>query len=62
MRVPEGIDEAVFRKQALGRYGMEIGGGLGELKGKVWRVGLMGHSSTERNVKLFLHALREFVG
>ncbi len=55
--VPEGADELAVRKELLASYGIEIGGGLGDLKGKVWRVGLMGHSSTERNVALFLTAL-----
>ena len=62
VRVPEGVDEAGFRRHLLEHYSMEIGGGLGDLKGRVWRVGLMGHSSTERNVQLFLHALREYLG
>jgi alanine-glyoxylate transaminase/serine-glyoxylate transaminase/serine-pyruvate transaminase len=55
--VPEGVDEIAVRKELLATYGIEIGGGLGDLKGKVWRVGLMGHSSTQRNVALFLAAL-----
>jgi len=55
--VPDGVDELAVRKALLSAYGIEIGGGLGDLKGKVWRVGLMGHSSTERNVALFLAAL-----
>ncbi len=55
--VPDGVDELAIRKQLLASYGIEIGGGLGDLKGKVWRVGLMGYSSTERNVALFLAAL-----
>lgn len=43
--VPPGVDEAAVRKKLLERHGIEIGGGLGELKGKIWRVGLMGHGS-----------------
>jgi alanine-glyoxylate transaminase/serine-glyoxylate transaminase/serine-pyruvate transaminase len=38
-------------------FNIEIAGGLGELKGKVWRIGLMGHSSTPENVDLLLNAL-----
>lgn len=55
--VPEGVDELAVRKKLLSTYGIEIGGGLGDLKGKVWRVGLMGYSSSQRNVALFLAAL-----
>ena len=55
--VPSGVDEARVRLDLLNGFGIEIGGGLGELKGKVWRVGLMGYSSTRRNVILFLSAL-----
>jgi cell division protease FtsH len=52
-----GIDEAKVRQQLLDEYNLEIGGGLGQLKGKIWRIGLMGHSCTETNVFLLLHAL-----
>jgi alanine-glyoxylate transaminase/serine-glyoxylate transaminase/serine-pyruvate transaminase len=55
--VPQGIDDAKVRKRLLEEYGIEIGAGLGPFKGKAWRVGLMGHSSTKRNVTLFLAAL-----
>ena len=58
VKVPEGVDEAKVRKALLDRFNIEIGGGLGELKGKVWRVGLMGSSCTENNVILALEALR----
>jgi alanine-glyoxylate transaminase/serine-glyoxylate transaminase/serine-pyruvate transaminase len=57
--VPDGIDEAQIRRRLLDRYNIEISGGLGELKGKVWRIGLMGYSSREENVLLLLAALRE---
>src|SRR5690606_30782757 len=46
VKVPEGVDEARVRKRLLDRHNIEIGGGLGELKGKIWRVGLMGSSCT----------------
>jgi alanine-glyoxylate transaminase/serine-glyoxylate transaminase/serine-pyruvate transaminase len=61
VQVPEGVDEMAVRKGLLEQYNVEIGGGLGELKGKVWRVGLMGHSSSRENVTLFLAALRQLV-
>lgn len=57
--VPPHIDEAAVRSQLLERFGIEIGGGLGPLKGKVWRIGLMGESSTEANVLTLLNALEE---
>jgi alanine-glyoxylate transaminase / serine-glyoxylate transaminase / serine-pyruvate transaminase len=55
--VPEGIQEAQVRKTLLEHYNIEIGGGLGPLAGKVWRIGLMGESSRERNVVGVLSAL-----
>lgn len=55
--VPAQIPEADIRTGLLSRYGIEIGGGLGPLKGKVWRIGLMGESSTEANVLTLLNAL-----
>jgi alanine-glyoxylate transaminase / serine-glyoxylate transaminase / serine-pyruvate transaminase len=57
--VPAHINEAAVRTELLQRFGIEIGGGLGPLKGKVWRIGLMGESSTEANVLTFLNALEE---
>jgi alanine-glyoxylate transaminase / serine-glyoxylate transaminase / serine-pyruvate transaminase len=55
--MPEGADDAGTRKALLQQFGLEIGAGLGPLAGKMWRVGLQGHSSSERNVMLFLTAL-----
>jgi len=58
VKVPDGVDEAAVRKFLLDRHNIEIGGGLGPLKGKIWRVGLMGSSCTENNVLLLLEGLR----
>ena len=55
--VPAQIPEADIRARLLSQYGIDIGGGLGPLKGKVWRIGLMGESSTEGNVLTLLNAL-----
>jgi len=55
--VPDGVDEAAVRGALLRYHGIEIGGGLGPLAGKIWRVGLMGASSTSNNVLLLLAAL-----
>ena len=61
VRVPEGVDDAAVRRGLLERFGIEIGAGLGEFKGKVWRIGLMGHGSRSRNVLLFLSALEQLL-
>lgn len=57
--VPEGVDEAAVRTHVLKRWDLEIGAGLGPLKGKVWRIGLMGASATPWHVRLCLTALCE---
>jgi alanine-glyoxylate transaminase/serine-glyoxylate transaminase/serine-pyruvate transaminase len=57
VRIPEGVDDAAVRRALLDDYNIEISGGLGELKGKVWRIGLMGYSSRRENVELLLSAL-----
>ena len=59
--VPEGVDEAVVRRRLLEGYGIEIGKGLGEVAGKVWRIGLMGESSRAHNVLIFLSALERIL-
>ncbi|MEM7360618.1 MAG: alanine--glyoxylate aminotransferase family protein [Pseudomonadota bacterium] len=55
--IPDGIDEALVRKTLLQDYDLEIGAGLGQLAGKVWRIGLMGYSSNPTNVRKCLSAL-----
>lgn len=55
--VPKGVDEAAVRKALLHEHGIEIGAGLGPLKGKVWRVGLMGETSRAEHVEGLLRAL-----
>jgi alanine-glyoxylate transaminase/serine-glyoxylate transaminase/serine-pyruvate transaminase len=57
VRIPEGVDDLKVRRALLNDFGIEIGGGLGALQGKIWRVGLMGHSSYRKHVLLFLTAL-----
>jgi alanine-glyoxylate transaminase/serine-glyoxylate transaminase/serine-pyruvate transaminase len=57
VRIPEGIDDLAVRKRLLKDWGIEIGGGLGSLKGKAWRIGLMGQGSRQVNVTLLLAAL-----
>lgn len=55
--IPDGVDDAKVRSVLLKEYGLEIGAGLGDLAGKVWRIGLMGSSASRRNVTLCLSAL-----
>ncbi len=57
VRVPEGIDDTVLRNKLLNDFNIEIGGGLGNLKGNVWRIGLMGYASNRQNVLYLLSAL-----
>jgi alanine-glyoxylate transaminase/serine-glyoxylate transaminase/serine-pyruvate transaminase len=62
--VPESLrtDEPGARRTLLERYGIEVGGGLGEFAGKVWRIGCMGHTARPRNVLTLLAALAELTG
>jgi alanine-glyoxylate transaminase/serine-glyoxylate transaminase/serine-pyruvate transaminase len=57
VRIPDGVDDAAVRNRLLAEWGIEIGGGLGSLKGKAWRIGLMGYGSRQANVTLLLAAL-----
>ncbi|MFN6201787.1 MAG: pyridoxal-phosphate-dependent aminotransferase family protein [Acidobacteriota bacterium] len=59
VRIPEGVDDMKVRKQLLEEFDIEVGGGLGVFKGKIWRIGLMGAGSTENNVLLLLAALEK---
>ena len=59
--VPDGVNEAQVRRRLISDYGIEISGGLGEIAGRVWRIGLMGGSSTESNVLTFLSALERIL-
>jgi alanine-glyoxylate transaminase/serine-glyoxylate transaminase/serine-pyruvate transaminase len=61
VNIPAGIDDATVRRGLLERFGIEIGGGLGAFKGKVWRVGLMGYGARPANVLLFLSALEQLL-
>ncbi len=59
VHIPPGIDDVKLRKTLLNEFNLEIGGGLGALKGKIWRIGLMGYSSSEANVLYFLTVLEQ---
>jgi alanine-glyoxylate transaminase/serine-glyoxylate transaminase/serine-pyruvate transaminase len=62
IRVPGNVDEAAVRRQLLTEFGIEIGAGLGPLAGKIWRVGLMGASSSPALILLLLGALDRAIG
>jgi alanine-glyoxylate transaminase/serine-glyoxylate transaminase/serine-pyruvate transaminase len=59
VRIPDGVDDETVRRRLRDDYNIDIAGGFGPLKGKIWRVGLMGFSSRRENVTLFTAALRE---
>ncbi len=61
VKIPEGVEDAVIRNGLLNRFGIEIGGGLGAFKGKVWRIGIMGHAARQNNVLTFLAALEQLL-
>ena len=56
--IPDGVNDLESRQRLLNEFNLEIGAGLGVLAGKVWRIGLMGHSSNTRNVDFCLSALK----
>ncbi len=60
--IPNGVDDAAVRTRLLSEYNLEIGAGLGALAGKVWRIGLMGHSSRSENILLCIGALESVLG
>ncbi len=59
VNIPAGVEDAAVRKQLLDEFNIEISGGLGPVKGKIWRIGLMGYSSQRANVLLLLAALEK---
>jgi alanine-glyoxylate transaminase / serine-glyoxylate transaminase / serine-pyruvate transaminase len=59
--VPAGVDELAVRKELLAGHNIEIGAGLGPLKGKIWRIGLMGETSKKENVDVVLNALKSIL-
>ena len=59
--LPDGVHDLPTRKRLLNEYQIEVGGGLGELKGKIWRVGLMGETCRLQNVQCLVGALKEIL-
>jgi alanine-glyoxylate transaminase/serine-glyoxylate transaminase/serine-pyruvate transaminase len=62
VRVPKGVDEADVRRRLLEEHDLEIGAGLGDLAGDVWRIGLMGHACRPENVRKCVGALEDVLG
>ncbi len=62
LNLPDGFDEAGVRARLLNDYKIEVGGGLGPLAGKIWRVGLMGHNASRTSVVTLVGALDEILG
>jgi alanine-glyoxylate transaminase / serine-glyoxylate transaminase / serine-pyruvate transaminase len=61
VKIPQGYDDATVRGRLLNEYNIEIGAGLGDFAGKVWRIGLMGESSTLNHINILLGALKEIM-
>jgi len=59
--VPDKVEDAPTRARLLDDYKIEIGGGLGHLKGKIWRIGLMGETCRLQNIHLLMGALKEIL-
>jgi alanine-glyoxylate transaminase/serine-glyoxylate transaminase/serine-pyruvate transaminase len=59
--LPQGVEDAPVRKKLLNDYNIEVGGGLGQVKGKIWRVGLMGEACRIQNIEYLAAALREIL-
>jgi alanine-glyoxylate transaminase/serine-glyoxylate transaminase/serine-pyruvate transaminase len=61
VKIPQGIDDVAVRTRLLRDYNIEIGGGLGDFKGKIWRIGVMGYSAQRNNIRLLLSALEDIL-
>jgi alanine-glyoxylate transaminase/serine-glyoxylate transaminase/serine-pyruvate transaminase len=59
--LPDWVEDAKVRSRLLNEYNIEVGGGLGWLKGKIWRIGLMGETCRMRNIHSLMGALREIL-
>ncbi|HEX4610819.1 MAG TPA: alanine--glyoxylate aminotransferase family protein, partial [Urbifossiella sp.] len=59
VRLPDGVDDVAGRKRLLTEFGIEVGGGLGDFKGKAWRIGIMGQNSRPNCVFQVLAALEQ---
>jgi len=59
--IPQGVDDAAVRKELRQNFKIEIGAGLGTLAGKIWRIGIMGHTARKENVDTLLAALKKLL-
>jgi alanine-glyoxylate transaminase/serine-glyoxylate transaminase/serine-pyruvate transaminase len=59
--LPEGQDEAILRNRLLNEFNIEVGGGLGDFAGKIWRIGIMGESCTFNHVNMLVGALKQML-
>ncbi len=59
--IPEGVDDAAVRSRLLKEFHIEIGGGLGPLAGKIWRIGLMGETSKKESIQKLMDAFRKIL-
>ena len=59
VKIPQGYDDVTVRSRLLNEYNIEIGAGLGDFAGKIWRIGLMGESCTINHINLLLAALKQ---
>ena len=61
VKIPAGFDDVTVRNRLLNEYNIEIGGGLGEFAGRIWRIGLMGESSTLNHINMLVTALKQIM-
>ena len=61
VKIPDGADDPKIRQRLYDEFNIEIGAGLGPLKGKIWRVGLMGHGSRTENIEILAKALKQLI-
>ncbi|HZD40764.1 MAG TPA: aminotransferase class V-fold PLP-dependent enzyme, partial [Terriglobales bacterium] len=61
VKIPEGVDDVKLRQRLYADFDIEIGAGLGPLKGKIWRIGLMGHGARVENIELLCNALKQLI-
>tara|TARA_B100001013_G_scaffold291020_1_gene190921 strand:- start:297 stop:494 length:198 start_codon:yes stop_codon:yes gene_type:complete len=59
--IPDGVNDGEIRSRLLNEYNIEIGGGLGPLTGKIWRIGLMGETAKEENIIRLIGALKNLL-
>ena len=61
VKIPEGVDDASVRGRLLKGYHIEIGGGLGPLAGKIWRIGLMGETAKKESIQKLMDAFKKIL-